>query len=128
MSSSMSSKAFNNLLDDFLTLTSSNTDYIWVKFTKPCGYSFVFPFLKNCPSSSLYTHIDSYWSDTNNTIWNNNGDILHRSHNKTIRDWINETRMISETSVGQPLLYSINFDISSYDLNNIRNNHNHNHN
>lgn len=124
----MSSVSFNNLLDNFITLTSNNTDYVWFKFKKSCGYSFVFPFLKNCPASNLYSHIDGYWSETNNIIWNLNGEILHRSYNKSIRDWINQSKMVSETPIGEPLLYTINFDVSSYNLNDIQNNHHHEHN
>jgi hypothetical protein len=111
---------FNNYLNDFLTLTSNNTDYVWFKFSKPCGYSFIFPFLKDSPSSILYTHIDSYWKNTNNIIMNQKGEILYRTYNKSIRQWICDSNMVSETSIGEPLLYTIYFNVLNYE-NNINN-------
>jgi hypothetical protein len=113
--------SFNNYLTNFVTLTTTiSDDYIWFEFRKPCGYSFIFPFIKNSPSSALYSHIDSLWHCTNNFIWNQKGELLSRAYNKSIRDWIRESQMESLTPIGQPIVYRITFDVhSNPDLNNI---------
>jgi hypothetical protein len=118
--------SFNKYLTDFVNLTCISDDYVWFEFRKPCGYSFCFPFIKNNPTSSLYSHLDSLWHSTNNFIWNHNGQMLSRAYNKSIRDWIRESQMESLTPVGQPMVYRITFDIQSNpDLNNIENHRHH---
>ena len=116
----------NNRLHDFINKTIENTDdYIWITFNKSCGYSFVFPFLKNDSISALYRHLDILWDNTCNMIWleiNNEMIIISRGDNRTIREFITNNNILRDN-------YNVFFDTISYNTieNRISCNHN-NHN
>jgi hypothetical protein len=113
----------NNRLNDFINKSIENTDdYIWITFSKQCGYSFIFPFLKNDNINALYRHLDILWDNNCNIIWleyNNGKIIINRSDNRTIREFITNNNILRDN-------YNVFFETVSYnDIQNISNN-NHN--
>jgi len=82
----------NNQLHDFINKTIENqNDYIWITFSKSCGYSFIFPFLRNDNINALYRHLDILNINNSILIWleyNNQKVVINRSDNRTIRDVI----------------------------------------
>ncbi len=113
----------NNGLNDFINKTIENTDdYIWITFSKKCGYSFMFPFLKNDSINALYRHLDILWDNNCNLIWleiNNQTVIIRRSDNRTIREFITNNNILRDN-------YHVFFQTLSYNniLNISCNNHN----
>jgi hypothetical protein len=112
----------NNRLHDFMNKTIENTDdYIWITFSKSCGYSFIFPFLKNDSINALYRHLDILWDNTCNMIWleiNNERIIISRGDNRTIREFITNNNILRDN-------YNVFFETVSYN-NIVNNNNNHN--
>ena len=61
----MSSKLYdeNEIKNTTLLMIQNTNDYVWIKFTKCCGYSIMFPFVLNDSIQSLYRHIDLLWKN-----------------------------------------------------------------
>ena len=108
-----------NIFEDFLQITKNNhDDFVWILFEKSCGYSFIFPFLKNSNTFVLYNHLDCLWNTTVNHIWNQYREYLPRESGLKIRDWILKSNMTSLTSIGYPIVYKVYFNTGSVPNNN----------
>ena len=103
----------NEKINNYTNQIKSNfDDIIWFLFEKPCGYSFIQPFLKNAPVTSLYLHLDCLWTNTLNHIWDTNKNYISRNSQIKLRNWIAETNM-KPISYNHPLVYKVYFDTSN---------------
>jgi hypothetical protein len=101
----------------FYSIKKNHDDYVWLLFEKPCGYSFCLPFLKNLPTSSIYSHLDNIWTQNLVCVYTEKDEILYRGNSLSIRDWIRNTGpKCIKSDLNQPLVYKIYFDTLSYDI------------
>ena len=83
----------SQLINECVTnLLSNQDDFLWVNFTKPCGYSFMCPFQRNDSIQALYRHLDNLWVGNQHVIWFQRNDMmllyLNRSEQLSIRDFL----------------------------------------
>ena len=114
----MEDNFFEKKFDEYFNKVKNNfDDYTWILFEKPCGYSFLYPALRNSPINSLYQHLDHLWTTSNNQIWTVDGTFINRSDYRTIRSFISENQYKPISSKTFPLVYKIHFDTSNYSIN-----------
>ena len=104
-------------INECLSTMLTNDDYMWVNFTKPCGYSVMHPFLRNDSVQALYRYLDHCWTNSNNVIWFLHPDnpihriVIDRSLTETLYSFFhrhNILRRHPRTS------YTLYFDTQSY--------------
>ena len=110
----------NNEQDKINECVSSmltNDDYMWVNFTKPCGYSIMQPFLRNDSVQALYRYLDHCWTNTNNVIWFKHPDnarrniVIERSITETLYTFFHRHNILRPH---RNTSYTLYFDTQSY--------------
>jgi hypothetical protein len=107
----------NKINDCVFTLLTNADDYMWVNFTKPCGYSIMHPFLRNDSVQALYRYLDHIWTNTNILIWFQHPDnpnrtvVIERSLNETLRSFLHRHRILRSPAHTS---YTLHFDTQPY--------------